>query len=164
MTKEKVIIFEGEHLFVAPKNYVVNKKTGMANKVSSEMNVVAPIDEPVLDKPIEAPKQPDEPTGYQAQQAPAQTIKTVGGGVTAPAIQLGDPTKLVAPPEEVAPPPTTKAIIPLLPISFGAAPMMGGGGGGKQEAAPKKKSLLAQYWWVLLVIGVGGYIYYKKKK
>lgn len=167
MTKEKVIIFEGEHMFVAPKNYVVNKKTGMAHKVSDEMNVVAPIDEGGLDKPIEPPKQPDEPTGYQAQQYPTTQVTAPSGGGsigTLPSIQLGEPIK-TAPTPEVVPPAPTKANIPLLPISFGAAPSMGGGGGGgSKEATPKKKSLLAQYWWVLLVIGVGGYIYYKKKK
>jgi hypothetical protein len=174
MTKEKVIIFEGEHLFVAPKNYVVNKKTGMAHKVSVPENVNLVDDDARSQRQTEQAQQ-DRLAIVQATEAdplvPTQKLtEPIGGGsIGSPSnIQMGDPTKLVPAPEEVLPPApaTAKAAIPLLPISFGAAPMMGGGGGGggKQEAAPKKKSVLAQYWWVLLVIGVGGYIYYKKKK
>ncbi len=176
MAKEQVIVFEGEHLFVSPKNHIVDRKTGMTHQVPSEMNVVAPIDEPRLEQPIEPPKQPDDP-----MPSPTPTTTNIGtilplgssggGGSTLPS--LGDPTKLVPAPKEEAPPPAPtpapepqKATIPLLPISFGSAPVGGGGGGGgskKEEAAPKK-SLLQKYWWLLVLAGVGGYIYYKRKK
>ena len=162
-------------MFVAPKNYVVNKKTGMAHKVSVPEDVNLVDDDARTQRQTEQAQQ-DRLAIVQATEAdplvPTQKLtEPIGGGSigSPPSIQLGDPTKLAPAPEEVVPPAApapAKAAIPLLPISFGAAPMMGGGGGGggKQEAAPKKKSLLAQYWWVLLVVGVGGYIYYKKKK
>jgi hypothetical protein len=177
MAKEQVIVFEGEHMFVAPKNHVVNRKTGMVHHVASEMNVVAPIDEVRLDQPIEPPKQPDDPiqnpslTPITTNTKPSLGNPTIGGGGGSPLPSLGDPTKLATPQEEVTPAPTPepepkKVAVPLLPISFGSAPIGGGGGGGgskKEETAPKK-TLLQKYWWILVLAGVGGYIYYKRKK
>lgn len=167
MVKEQVIVFEGEHLFVAPKNHVVNRKTGMVHAFPKEMNVVAPVEEARDEQTIEQPKQPDDPMpSPKATITSGTPLPTLGGGGGSPLPSLGDPTALVKAPEEAAPPttPTIKADIPILPISFGSAPIGGGGGGGrKEEAAAPKKTLLQKYWWLLLVIGAGGYIYYKRK-
>jgi hypothetical protein len=60
MTKERVIIFEGEDEFILPKNRVRNKKTGISYYVPDEMNVIAPVGGGgELPPPIEPPPQPD---------------------------------------------------------------------------------------------------------
>jgi hypothetical protein len=61
--KEQVIVFEGEHLFVAPKKRISNKKKGVQIPIPEEMNVVAPVGVGVLPPPIEPPRQPDDPIG-----------------------------------------------------------------------------------------------------
>jgi hypothetical protein len=61
--KEQVIVFEGEHLFVAPKKRISNKKKGVQVSIPEELNVVAPVGVGVLPPPIEPPRQPDEPIG-----------------------------------------------------------------------------------------------------
>lgn len=60
--KEQVIVFEGEHMFVAPKKRISNKKKGIQIAIPEEMNVVAPVGVG-MEAPIEPPRQPDEPIG-----------------------------------------------------------------------------------------------------
>ena len=124
MKKEKVIIFEGEHNFVIPKNRVRDKKTGVSYYVPDEMNVTAPVGVGVLDAPIEPPTQPDDPIGSPktttTQQEDASKPTTVPTGVTLAskgtlaqndAISLGDAGGggTITPPMEV----TTPTPLPL---------------------------------------------------
>jgi hypothetical protein len=177
MAKEQVIVFEGEHLFVAPKNHVINKKTGMVYKVPSEMNVVAPIEGDLIEPPVKPLMQPDEPPIVTTTTTTEPILSRGGnapqggvGNVGTPLPSLGDPSILSKPIEEspVQQPLQTKAEVPTLPISFGSAPSRSGGGGGgggaKEEKAAAKKTFLQKYWWLLVLAGVGGYIYYKRKK
>lgn len=84
--KEQVIVFEGEHLFVAPKKRISNKKKGIQIPIPEEMNVVAPVGVGVLPPPIEPPTQPDEPIGSPktttTQQEDASKPTTVPADVT----------------------------------------------------------------------------------
>jgi hypothetical protein len=171
MAKEQVIIFEGEHLFVSPKNHIVDNKTGMVYNMASEVNLVEPKDEVVMDKPVKPLMQPDEPTPTPTTSEPilSRGGNAPLGGAGNPLPSLGDPTKIATPQEEATPAPAPepqKATIPILPISFGSAPVGGGGGGGgsKKEEATPKKTLLQKYWWLIVLAGVGGYILYKRKK
>jgi len=189
MKKEEVIIFEGEHNFVVPKNRVRNKKTGVSYYVPEEMNVTAPVGVGVLEPPIEPPKQPDEPIGspktITTQQEDATTPTPVPTGVTLAskgtlsqndAVSLGGAKLLPSAGEESGENLTTtttniptQVIIPTLPIGMGVSPSKlsggGGGGGGSKDSATPKKTLLQKYWWVLLIVAVGGgYYYYKNKK
>jgi hypothetical protein len=188
MTKEKVIIFEGEHNFVTPKNRVRNKKTGMSHYVPSEMNVIAPVGVGVLDAPIEPPIQPDEPMGSPKTtttlQDAAKIITSQPADVTlAPKntllvndanVTLGGARTLLPSDEqmqETKTTTTTTPIIPLMQIDLGVSPSAmrsgGGGGGGAKEEAAKKKTFLQKYWWIFLIAAVGGgaaYYKYKKKK
>ena len=158
--KEQVIVFEGEHLLVAPKKRISNKKKGIQIDIPEEMNVVAPVGTP-MEAPIEPPKQPDEPIGSPktttTQEVDAAKPTTIPSDVTIasknvlipkePSISLGGASR-IQPVEEIvsAPIETTTSTttstttlspkvnlgIPLVPISFGAAPISGGGrvGGG----------------------------------
>lgn len=187
MKKEKVIIFEGEHNFVAPKSRVRDKKTGISYKVEDYLNVVASSDVAPIDKPIE-----DVPPALDVSQGSGdpRPMPTGGGGTTTsttsdttterppimddkkttlpePDVQLGSPRKTVI--EEAPVTTNVRVDLPIaVPTNLGKAPAPimggGGGGGGSKEAAAPKKSLLQQYWWILLVLGVGGYMYYKRKK
>lgn len=83
--KEQVIVFEGEHMFVAPKKRISNKKKGIQIAIPEEMNVVAPVGTG-LEAPIEPPRQPDEPIGSPktttTQQEDAAKPTTVPTDVT----------------------------------------------------------------------------------
>ncbi len=188
MTKEKVIIFEGEHNFVVPKNRVRNKKTGMSYYVPDEMNVIAPVGVGVLDAPIEPPAQPDDviisPKTTTTQEEDAKKVTTVPEGVTLVSkktleknddINLGDSRKIVSDEELTTTSTTTSTTtvkpILVIPIDLGVNPSsrigggVGGGSSAKEEAA-KKKTLLQKYWWILAIAAVGGgyYLYKNKKK
>lgn len=168
MAKEKVIIFEGEHNFVSPKNYIVDEKTGVKSIVPSEMNLVEPI-RGTQDEVIEPPKEPDAPATPTAPTTTnVPTGSGTGGGLVLP-VTLGDPTQLVQPPQEPDAP--KKILTPDMPINFGVAPSTvrpsgggGGGGGGAKEQQAKPKTFLQKYWWILVVVGIGGVIYYRRKK
>jgi hypothetical protein len=58
--KEQVIVFEGEHLFVAPKKRISNKKKGIQVSVPDNVDVVG-VDKSVISPIVELPKQPDAP-------------------------------------------------------------------------------------------------------
>jgi hypothetical protein len=191
MTKEKVIIFEGEHNFVTPKNRVRNKKTGISYYVPDEMNVTAPNSGDGLGKPIEPPPQPDDiiispkTTTTQEEDRKKETtvpldVKPLGDGkrrlidFEPTPIGLGDARKVVSD-EEITTTSTTTSTttvkpIVILPIDLGVSPSSriggGGGGGGAKEDAAKKKTLFQKYWWILAIAAVGGgyYLYKNKKK
>jgi hypothetical protein len=162
MAKEKVIIFEGEHNFVAPKNHVTNKATGMTHYVPDEVNLIP--------SPTSA-TQPSSPTLGGAITRPVVDAASSTNITTNTPIVVTNPniSKTIAPPPPATIPTTTSTLTTTTtkPISFGSAPVGGGGGGGgkKEEAAPQK-TFLQKYWWAIAiaVVGIGGYIYYKKKK
>lgn len=101
MKKEEVIIFEGEHNFVLPKNRVRNKKTGVSYYVPDDVNVVgidksgiSPIEEPPVQP--DAPREPDEPIRIITNPPSGSSdisVRTYGGGggggtiITQPTIQ-----------------------------------------------------------------------------
>lgn len=189
--KEQVIVFEGEHMFVAPKKRISNKKKGIQIAIPEEMNVVAPVGVG-MEAPIEPPRQPDEPIGSPktttTQQEDASKPTPVPTDVTLVSkatlaqndanINLGDASKVKSD-EEITTTSTTTSTttvlpssvvgVPLLPISFGAAPMMGGrggsggGGGGEEEQAPPVEEKKTNYLWLVL-LGIAGLIYFTKKK
>jgi hypothetical protein len=192
MTKEKVIIFEGEHNFVLPKNRVRNKKTGMSYYIPDEMNVTAPTKGDGLGTPIEPPPQPDDidisPKTTTTQEEERKKETTVPDDVTPlgdgkrrlidlepTPIGLGDARKIVSD-EEITTTSTTTSTttvkpIVILPIDLGVSPSSrigggGSGGGGAKEGAAKKKTLLQKYWWILAIAAIGGgyYLYKNKKK
>jgi hypothetical protein len=184
MKKEKVIIFEGEHEFVAPKSRVRDRKTGVSYNVQDYMNVVssdmAPIDKPTEDQPPQldvsqgsGPIRP-EPSGGGTTSTTVETTTlrppTENGKTKLPEadVQLGSPSKKAAI-EELAPVTTNlKVDLPIsVPTNLGKAPapiMGGGGGGGSKDQAAAKKTFLQNYWWLIVALGIGGYMYYKKKK
>ena len=185
--KEQVIVFEGEHMFVAPKKRISNKKKGVQVSVPEEMNVTAPVGTP-MEAPIEPPKQPDEPMGSPKTtttlQDDATKPTTVPSDVTlapkntlisnAADVTLGGASK-VQPDVEITTTSTTSTTttlspktvvsIPLVPISFGAAPIMGGGGGGggAEEEQPPVEEKKTNYLWVV-ILGIAALIYFTKKK
>jgi hypothetical protein len=174
MKKEKVIIFEGEHMFVAPKNTVYDKKTGMTHVIPEYANLVQPPNETVSPSNC---FQIDPVTGVQVPT----DCGGLGGGVTPPVSTIGGAavditTTTTAPPVDTTTPSTTTTIAPIsIPINLGTAPTAigslvagggrgGGGGGASDGTAAKPKTFLQKYWWLLLVAAAGGYIYYKKRK
>lgn len=181
MKKEKVIIFEGEHEFVAPKSRVRDRKTGISYNVKDYVNLVssdmAPIDKPTEDQPPQLDV--SQGSGPVRPESSSTTTSTTSDTTTArppimddkkitlpePDVQLGSPRKTII--EEGPITTNVKVDLPIaVPSNLGKAPapiMGGGGGGGSKEGAAKQKTFLQKYWW-LIALGVGGYIYYKKKK
>lgn len=168
MKKEKVIIFEGEHMFVAPKNTVYDKKTGMTHVIPEYANLVQPPNETVA------------PTNcFQIDPVTGVQVPTDCGGLGNNPTPVGAntmdiTTTTTAPPVDTTTPSTTTTLAPIsIPINLGTAPtaigsLVAGGGGGRGGAsdgtAAKPKTFLQKYWWLLLVAAAGGYIYYKKRK
>ena len=159
MAKEKVIIFEGEHNFVAPKNHVTNKATGMTHYIPDEVNLIP--------SPNSATQPNSLPHLGGATRHVAQTASSTNRTTNTP-IVVTNPniSKTIAPPPPENITTSTLTTTTTKPISFGAAPVGGGGGGGKKEEAAPQKTFLQKYWWAIAiaVVGIGGYIYYKKKK
>jgi hypothetical protein len=155
MKKEKVIIFEGEHNFVIPKNRVRDKKTGISYYVPDNMNVVGvdksgitPIDETQLD----APKEPDEPIRIIKPPPSGSSdisVKTFGGGTGGAGtitkgggetgdrppplggggqrgIDLGDPIKIVADEELTTTTSTTTSTTTKIAITIDIPTGLGG--------------------------------------
>jgi len=181
MKKEKVIIFEGEHEFVAPKTRVRDRKTGISYNVKDYVNLVssdtAPIDKPTEDQPPQLdvsqgsgsvrPEPSSTTTSTTSDTTTRPPIQNGKKNLPTPDIQLGSPSKktvLEQAPIQVS----TKIDLPVIaPSNLGKAPVpiMGGGGvGGSKEQAKAQPSFLQKYWWLLLIAGVGGYMYYKRKK
>jgi hypothetical protein len=86
--KEQVIVFEGEHLFVAPKKRISDKKKGIQVSVPDNVDVVG-VDKsviiPIVDSPTQpdAPKEPDEPIRIITPPPSGSSdisVKTFGGG------------------------------------------------------------------------------------
>jgi hypothetical protein len=86
--KEQVIVFEGEHLFVAPKKRISNKKKGVQVSVPDNIDVVG-VDKslisPIVEPPTQpdAPKEPDEPIRIITPPPSGSSdisVKTFGGG------------------------------------------------------------------------------------
>lgn len=86
--KEQVIVFEGEHLFVAPKKRISNKKKGIQVSVPDNVDVVGvdkSVISPIVDSPTQpdAPKEPDEPIRIITPPPSGSadiSVKTFGGG------------------------------------------------------------------------------------
>lgn len=173
MKKEKVIIFEGEHNFVTPKNTVYDKKTGMTHVIPEYANLVQPPNETV------APAncfQIDPVTGVQVPT----DCSGLGGGTPVAPVGGGTAditTTTTLPPADTTTPTTTTTLPAInIPINLGTAPTSigtlvsgggarGGGGGSAESGAAKKKTFLQKYWWLLLLVAAGGgYWYYKKGK
>lgn len=156
MRKKKVIIFEGEQDFVAPKNTVYDSKTGKTYVVPEEMNVIAPTED----------EQPTGGGGTVTDQDPLIPPRDVGTPApTPPAVEVTTSSTTTTTTKA----PTTTVNVGTLPITTMGTPLgqaiPRGGGGGSPEGGKAKKSLLKQYWWVLLIVagGVGYYIYTKRK-
>lgn len=170
MKKERVIIFEGEHQFVAPKNRVRNKKTGVSYHVESEVNLV---DDAAPSYRQTAQAQQDRLALVQPTQADpiVATSKLVGAGTgviidPGPA-QGGNINESTTTTSSTTSTTTIAVVIKLEePLGLGKAPLLGGGGGGgrKEEGAAKKVTTLQKYWWLIPVVAIGGYFTYKKLK
>ena len=110
MTKERVIIFEGEDEFILPKNRVRNKKTGISYYVPDEMNVTAPTKGDGLGTPIEPPPQPDNidisPKTTTTQEEERKKETTVPDDVTHRPLGGYDDRGRPDPREDKTPPPT----------------------------------------------------------
>jgi hypothetical protein len=86
--KEQVIVFEGEHLFVAPKKRISDKKKGIQVSVPDNVDVVGvdkSVISPIVDSPTQpdAPKEPDEPIRIITPPPSGSadiSVKTFGGG------------------------------------------------------------------------------------
>ena len=162
MAKEQVIIFEGEHNFVAPKNHVTDKATGMTHHVPDEVNLIP--------TPTSATQPTSLPQLGGATRPVADAASSTNITTNQPIIVTNpNISKTIAPPPPANIPTTTSTLTTTTtkPISFGSAPVGGGGGGGKkEEAAAKPKTFIQKYWWAMAiaVVGIGGYIYFKKKK
>jgi len=85
--KEQVIVFEGEHMFVAPKKRISNKKKGVQVAIPEDTNVVG-VDKsgltPIQDPPVpDAPREPDEPIRIVTNPPSGSSdisVRTFGGG------------------------------------------------------------------------------------
>lgn len=192
MKREKVIIFEGEHMFVAPKNTVYDKKTGMTHTIPEFANLVDPKTAESL--PILTTGGIAGDTDTRTQDTNTQTnlvssgtaryagtdttVSPIGGGgaVRTPIVEMETTTSSTTSTTTAAPKIEQTLNVPLnlgLPLQSQMARSGGGGGGGGGSASGEGKpqanvfvTLLKKYWWVGLIVaaGVGGYFYAKRKK
>ena len=139
--KEQVIVFEGEHMFVAPKKRISNKSKGVSVEVPEVYAAGDPVEpaEPVRiittppsgsgDINVRQPQTfvttplpvvPETNMGNVPQRIPVGDISTP---IVQPVLGLGNPTKAVPPPaEEVTPTPTTPTPPPAAPTPAPAEP------------------------------------------
>jgi hypothetical protein len=158
-------------MFVAPKNTVYDKKTGMTHVIPEYANLVQPPNETVSPSncfeidPLTGIQRPTDCGGL------GNNPSSVGGA----AVDITTSTTL--PPVDTTTPSTTTTLAPInIPINLGTAPtaigsLVAGGGGGRggggasEGTAAKPKTFLQKYWWLLLLAAAGGgYLYYKKRK
>lgn len=174
MSKEQVIVFDGEQNFIAPKTRVANKFKGKSVHVPEDVNLVddaapsarqtaqAQQDRLALVQPTQA-----DPTvstqqltnAYKAVVVNPADVVTLGGAqntvVTETTTSSTTSTTTAAP---------KKIDVTLLtPPNLGLAPIGGGGGGGGQEEAPPPVEEKTNYLWILLGIGALVYFFSKKK-
>lgn len=171
MKREQVIIFEGEHMFVAPKNTVYDKKTGMTHVVPEFENLLPAPQDGSVGTGITDPTIPPAPV-----EGPLLPVGTPIGTGPTPPIGGGAPTPVADITTSTTTTTTTAATINI-PINLGTAPLVtpattgtfsggGGGGGGSKSTATgaTQKTFLQKYWWLLLLAAAGGYYLYKKRK
>jgi hypothetical protein len=174
MAKEKVIIFEGEDKFVAPRTHTFDTAKGEATYVggngaadtgvqtpSSVMPIFGEVDycnrlQAYINSRGENTATPEQVMiAYQNFQTNCLSTSTTTETTTLVSTDTTTSTTTNT---------TTQAVIlppPPLPLGFGIAPPRGGGGGGSSDTpvvAPKKS-----YWWLLLV-AAGAYLLLSKKK
>jgi hypothetical protein len=177
MAKEKVIIFEGEHKFVAPRTHTFDTAKGEATYVGgngkAETDVVTPSSvmpifgesdycnrlQAYISSRGENTASPEQVMiAYQNFQTNCLSTSTTTETTTLVSTETTTSTTTNT---------TTLAVIlppppPIVPLGFGIAPPRGGGGGGGGSdtpvVAPKKS-----YWWLLLV-AAGAYLLFSKKK
>jgi hypothetical protein len=172
MAKEKVIIFEGEHKFVAPRTHTFDTAKGEATYVggngaadtgvqtpSSVMPIFGEVDycnrlQAYISSRGENTASPEQVMiAYQNFQTNCLSTSTTTETTTLVSTDTTTSTT------------TNTTTIPIVivgvPSGMGVAPRIGGGGGGGGDTpvvAPKKS-----YWWLLLV-AAGAYLLFSKKK
>jgi len=172
MAKEKVIIFEGEHKFVAPRTHTFDTAKGEATYVGGNGAADTGVQTPSSVMPIfgeadycnrlqayinsrgENTASPEQVMiAYQNFQTNCLSTSTTTETTTLVSTETTTSTT------------TNTTTIPIVivgvPSGMGVAPRIGGGGGGGGDTpvvAPKKS-----YWWLLLV-AAGAYLIFSKKK
>ena len=172
MAKEKVIIFEGEDKFVAPRTHTFDTAKGEATYVGGNGKAETDVITPSSVMPIfgesdycnrlqayissrgENTATPEQVMlAYQNFQTNCLSTSTTTETTTLVSTDTTTSTT------------TNTTTIPIVivgvPSGMGVAPRIGGGGGGGGDTpvvAPKKS-----YWWLLLV-AAGAYLLFSKKK
>ena len=173
MAKEKVIIFEGEDKFVAPRTHTFDTAKGEATYVggngAADTGVVTPSSvmpifgeadycnrmQSYINSRGENTATPEQVMiAYQNFQTNCLSTSTTTETTTLVSTDTTTSTTTNTTTQVVILPP------PPVPIGFGIAPpRVGGGGGGDTPVVAPKKS----YWWLLLV-AAGAYLVFSKKK
>lgn len=170
MAKEKVIIFEGEDKFVAPRTHTFDTAKGEATYVGGNGKAETDVITPSSVMPIfgesdycnrlqayissrgENTATPEQVMlAYQNFQTNCLSTSTTTETTTLVSTDTTTSTT------------TNTTTIPIVivgvPLGMGVAPRIGGGGGGDTPVVAPKKS----YWWLLLV-AAGAYLIFSKKK
>lgn len=173
MAKERVVIFEGEDMFIKPRNTIYDVNSGEANFISDEPPSdigVKPIDK-IGDTPSDGdvrrtppdlsipPNDPEPPVDQPIDKPVDTPIDAKVPVDEPPPIKVKDDFV----PQEPKLPPiiTTFPIVPLGTNGLGVAPSGRGGGGAGGDKAEKKKSF--NWLWIILIGGTALYLLTRKK-
>jgi hypothetical protein len=174
MSKEQVIVFDGEQNFIAPKTRVSNKIKGRSIHVPENVNLVdddarsprqtaqaqqerLAIVQPTQADPVVSTQQLTD--AYKAVVVNPADVVTLGG---AQKTVINEITTSTTSSTTTAAPKKIDVTL-LTPPNLGLAPIGGGGGGGGQEEVAPPEEKKTNYLWILLAIGAIAYFFSKKK-